>query len=198
MFELICVTNRFLSKNFLSDLSRIVNEKKPDAIILREKDLSKGEYENLALETLKITKNSSVRLILHTHFDIALKLKVKNLHLPFNEFMKFGNLKPGNLNIGVSVHSLKEAITAQNLGANYVVAGHVFQTKSHEDEPAKGLGFLKEICANLAIKTYAIGGINFKNLELIKSSGVGGACMMREFLNFDTKSAKAKFKSNSL
>ncbi|MGB2553613.1 thiamine phosphate synthase [Campylobacter sp. MOP51] len=192
MFELICVTNRCLSSDFLGDLSRIVTEKRPNAIILREKDLDECEYEHLALEVLKITKNSSTRLILHTHLDVALSLGVKNLHLPFNEFVKFNELKTkrdlvksANLTIGVSVHSLDEAIVAQNLGAKYVVAGHIFKTKSHEGEPPKGLEFLKEICANLNIKTYAIGGINFKNLSLIKYVGASGACIMREFLKFD-------------
>ncbi|MDO5046502.1 thiamine phosphate synthase [Campylobacter sp.] len=185
MFELICVTNRRLSKDFLSDLSRIVSEKKPDAIILREKDLRECEYENLALEVLKITKNSEVRLILHTHLDIALKLGVRNLHLPFDEFVKISKFQTKDLNIGVSIHSLKEAITAQNLGASYVVAGHIFKTKSHENETPKGVGFLREICANLNIKTYAIGGINFKNLSQVKDAGANGACMMREFLKFD-------------
>ncbi|WP_169976141.1 MULTISPECIES: thiamine phosphate synthase [unclassified Campylobacter] len=192
MFELICVTNRHLSRDFLGDLSRIVSEKKPNAVILREKDLSECEYENLALEVLKITRNSKTKLILHTHLDAALRLGVKNLHFPFGEFVKFNELKTkrdlvksANLTIGVSVHSLDEAIMAQNLGANYVVAGHIFKTKSHESEPPKGLEFLKEVCANLNIKTYAIGGINAKNLSQIKDTGASGACMMREFLKFD-------------
>lgn len=192
MFELICVTNRHLSSDFLGDLSRIVSEKKPNAIILREKDLSECEYENLVLEVLKITRNFETKLILHTHLDVALRLGVKNLHLPFGEFVKFNEsknkrdlAKSANLTIGVSVHYLDEAIMAQNLGANYVVAGHIFKTKSHETEPPKGLEFLKEVCANLNIKTYAIGGINAKNLSQIKDTGASGACMMREFLKFD-------------
>ncbi|MFL1707354.1 thiamine phosphate synthase [Campylobacter sp. MOP7] len=192
MFELICITNRHLSSDFLGDLSRIVSEKKPNAVILREKDLDECEYKHLALEVLKITRNSSTRLILHTHLDIALRLGVKNLHLPFGEFLKFNEtktkrdlVKNENLTIGVSVHSLDEAIMAQNLGAKYVIAGHIFKTKSHESTPPRGLEFLKEICANLNIKTYAIGGINAKNLSQIKDAGASGACMMREFLKLD-------------
>ncbi|QCD52714.1 thiamine phosphate synthase [Campylobacter sp. RM16192] len=196
MFELICVTNRHLSSDFLGDLSHIVSEKKPNAVILREKDLDECEYEHLVLEVLKITKNSSTRLILHTHLDVALSLGIKNLHLSFGEFLKFNEtktkrdlVKNENLTIGVSVHSLDEAILAQNLGASYVIAGHIFKTKSHEGAPPRGLEFLKEICANLNIKTYAIGGINFKNLSLIKDVGASGACMMREFLEFEPQTA---------
>lgn len=187
MFELICVTNRHLSRDFLGDLSRIVSEKKPNAIILREADLSAGEYENLALKVLKITENSSTKLIIHTHFDVAFRLKIKNLHLRFDDFIKFKpkwDLDGKNFNIGVSIHNLNDAIKAQNLGASYVIAGHIFQTKSHK-EPPRGIEFLDQICSNLSIKTYAIGGINLQNLSIIKATKADGACMMREFLNFD-------------
>ena len=85
--------------------------------------------------------------------------------------------------IGVSVHSLEEALSAQELGADYVVAGHIFDTPSHTLERGRGLKFLREICEKLSIKTYAIGGINFENLSAIKDAGAAGAYMMRGFLS---------------
>ena len=87
------------------------------------------------------------------------------------------------LKIGVSVHSLQQALSAQELGAYYVVAGHIFDTPSHALERGRGLKFLREICENLSIKTYAIGGINFENLSEIKQAGAAGAYMMRGFLS---------------
>ena len=87
-----------------------------------------------------------------------------------------------NLKIGVSVHSLEQALSAQELGADYVVAGHIFDTPSHALERGRGLKFLLEICENLSIKTYAIGGINFENLGKVKDAGAAGTYMMRGFL----------------
>ena len=98
-----------------------------------------------------------------------------------------GGIRAPNLTqkrkIGVSVHSLEEALSAQELGADYVVAGHVFDTPSHTLERGRGLKFLREICEKLNIKTYAIGGINFENLNAIKDAGAAGAYMMRGFLS---------------
>ena len=88
-----------------------------------------------------------------------------------------------NLKIGVSVHSLDQALAAQDLGADYVVAGHIFDTPSHALERGRGLKFLREICESLSIKTYAIGGINFENLGEVKDAGAAGAYMMRGFLS---------------
>ncbi len=156
--------------------------------------------------------DSGARLVLHTHAGIASKLGVHELHLPFAKFAASGGkravnladlnlVKSGsvradkdeisgvyapnltqNLKIGVSVHSLEQALAAQDFGADYIVAGHIFDTPSHALERGRGLNFLREICEKLSIKTYAIGGINFENLGEIKDAGAAGAYMMRGFL----------------
>ncbi|MFC2345645.1 thiamine phosphate synthase, partial [Campylobacter sp.] len=186
---------------------------KADKILLRESDLPECEYEKLARKTLDIIAecDSGTQLILHTYASVASRLGAGELHLPFAKFMASGgesainlrdlakfdgassdkNEAPGicasnltqNLKIGVSVHSLEQALAAQELGADYVVAGHIFDTPSHALERGRGLKFLREICKNLSIKTYAIGGINFENLGKVKEAGAVGAYMMRGFLS---------------
>jgi thiamine-phosphate diphosphorylase len=213
-FELIWVTNRRLSEDFFADVRRVTQSGKADKILLRESDLPECEYENLARKTLEIIAEcgSGAQLVLHTYENVASRLGVSELHLPFAKFAglsgeraanlavlnlaKFDSARaykdeaPGicasnltqNLKIGVSVHSLDQALAAQDLGADYVVTGHIFDTPSHALERGRGLKFLREICEKLSIKTYAIGGINFKNLSKIKQVGAAGAYMMRGFL----------------
>lgn len=212
-FELVWVTNRRLSEDFFADVRRVAQSDKADKILLRESDLPECEYENLARKTLEIIAEcgSSAQLILHTYASVASRLGASELHLPFAKFMASGgesaiNLRdlvkfdgdrtdkdedPGicasnltqKLKIGVSVHSLEQALAAQDLGADYVVAGHIFNTPSHALERGRGLKFLREICEKLSIKTYAIGGINFENLSEIKQAGAAGAYMMRRLLS---------------
>ena len=212
-FELVWVTNRRLSEDFFADVRRVAQSGKVDKILLRESDLPECEYENLARKTLEIIAecDSGARLILHTYANVASKLGISELHLPFTKFASASvkwatNLRdlakfdgvctdkdeaPGicasnltqKLKIGVSVHSLEQALAAQELGADYVVAGHIFDTPSHALERCRGLWFLREICESLCIKTYAIGGINFENLSEIKQAGAAGAYMMRGFLS---------------
>ncbi|EET80554.1 thiamine monophosphate synthase/TENI family protein [Campylobacter showae] len=212
-FELVWVTNRRLSEDFFADVRRVAQSGKADKILLRESDLPEHEYEKLASKTLEIIAecDSGARLVLHTHASVASKLGVGELHLPFAKFRALSSESATNLRdlakfdgvrtdkergggicasnltqklkIGVSVHSLQEALTAQDFGADYVVAGHIFDTPSHALERGRGLKFLREICENLSIKTYAIGGINFENLDKIKDAGAAGAYMMRGFLS---------------
>ena len=212
-FELVWVTNRRLSEDFFADVRRVAQSGKVDKILLRESDLPECEYENLARKTLEIIAEcgSSAQLILHTYANVASGLGVSELHLPFAKFMasggesainlrdlvKFDGVRPDkeggggicasnltqNLKIGVSVHSLDQALAAQELGADYVVAGHIFDTPSHALDRGRGLWFLREICESLYIKTSAIGGINFENLSEIKHAGAAGAYMMRGLLS---------------
>lgn len=182
MFERIWVTNRLLGGDFLCNAARVVSCKKVNKILVREADLDEAEYENLVKDILRImahnTDNFSIELILHSYFNVAKRLGIGNLHLPFDKFVNF-NREAFSGTVGVSAHSLDEALTAQNLGVDYVVAGHIFDTPSHSGEAGRGLSFLKEIVENLKIPVYAIGGINDKNIHLIKSCGAKGAYMMR-------------------
>ena len=214
-FELVWVTNRRLSEDFFADVRRVAQGGKADKILLRESDLPEHEYENLAQKMLDIIAEcgSGARLVLHTHENVASRLGVCELHLPFTKFaglsgerainLAYLNLAKFNGNcavkdeisgiyvpnltqnfkIGVSVHSLDQALAAQGLGADYVVAGHIFDTPSHALERGRGVEFLREICEKLSIKTYAIGGINFENLDEVKDTGAAGAYMMRGFLS---------------
>ena len=212
-FELVWVTNRRLSEDFFADVRRVAQSSKADKILLRESDLSGHEYEKLARKTLEIIAEcgSNMQLILHTYASVASRLGASELHLPFAKFMASGGERAINLRdlvkfdgassdkergggicgsnltqklkIGVSVHSLQQALSAQELGADYVVAGHIFDTPSHALERGRGLKFLREICENLSIKTYAIGGINFENLDEVKEAGAAGVYMMRGFLS---------------
>ena len=186
MFEKICVTNRHLSDNFLYDLRCVAKNKMVDKILLRELDLNENEYKKLTVEILKIIKDYNVKLILHSYFKVANELGINELHLPFQQFIKFDKSKFYGF-IGASIHSLDEAFKAQNLGANYIVAGHIFDTPSHENKAGRGIEFLEEIVKNIQIPVYAIGGINTKNLELIQKSGASGAYMMRAILKLEEK-----------
>ena len=211
-FELVWVTNRRLSEDFFADVRRVAQSGKADKILLREGDLSECEYENSARKTLEIIAEcgSGAQLILHTYANVASRIGAGELHLPFAKFASTSGERATNLRdlakfdgartdkeacggicvsnltqklkIGVSVHSLQQALSAQELGADYVVAGHIFDTPSHALERGRGIKFLREICEKLSIKTYAIGGINFENLSEIKQAGAAGAYMMRGFL----------------
>mgnify|MGYP004700874653 FL=1 len=178
--KVICVTNRHLCEKSLARQVEIVCKFHPKAIILREKDLPEDEYIILANEVLDICTKNGVECILHFYPNVAKKLKCNAIHLPLFKLRENrANLSEFKI-IGTSVHSVEEAIEAQNLGATYISAGHIFATDCKKGVPPRGLDFLKKVCQTATIPVYAIGGIKLSDeqIKLITDCGAAGGCIM--------------------
>ncbi len=182
MCEIICVTNRNLCDE--SSLLRIekICETKIGTIILREKDLPVNEYKHLAENVIAICHKYNKKCIIHSHIDVAVELNADGLHMTMDMFR---NLEYKKIVTGVSCHSLSEAIEAQTLGADYIVAGHIFETDCKKGLAPHGLDFLSKICENVDIPVYAIGGINKNNIPLIEKAGAAGCCIMSGLMRGD-------------
>ena len=159
------------------------------ALTLREKDLYKNEYLKLVEKIYPICQKYRIDLILHQNYDLRLdnKYNIKGLHLSYNTFKSLNkNIREELIKkykkIGVSIHSINEAKEVEMLGANYVVAGHIFKTDCKKDLEPRGLKFIQELSVILTIPIFAIGGINQENSHLVINSGAFGVCMMSSLM----------------
>ena len=84
--------------------------------------------------------------------------------------------------LGASCHSVEDALLAESLGCNYIVAGHIFDTDCKKGLPGRGIDFLKDVVNAVAIPVFAIGGINKENYHKIKEAGASGACLMSSLM----------------
>lgn len=176
----ICITNRHLlpEYKYLEQMERIV-QCKPEAIVLREKDLTEKEYEKLAKKVCKIGEASHVKIILHQFVPVAQRLDVKSIHLPLTILEKMTiQEKKHFTDIGTSIHSLEELKKAETLGATYVFAGHIFATDCKKGVPPRGVIFLKNMCKHTKLPVYALGGIEKENADICMQAGAEGVCMM--------------------
>ena len=87
--QVVAVTNRSLTERSFLEQIRRVCEMHPDALILREKDLSEKEYEELAKKVMAICAEYKVPCILHTFWRVAEKLKCDTVHLPLPILRQF-------------------------------------------------------------------------------------------------------------
>ncbi|OFO27905.1 thiamine phosphate synthase [Fusobacterium sp. HMSC064B11] len=161
------------------------------ALTLREKDLYKNEYLNLVKKIYPICKRYRIDLILHQNYDLNLdkKYKIEEIHLSYDNFKSLNkNIREELIKkykkIGVSIHSVDEAKEVENLGATYVVAGHIFETDCKKDLEPRGLNFIKELSSILTIPIFTIGGINKENSHLAINSGAFGVCMMSSLMKY--------------
>ena len=187
MSDLICITNSKLCSNNFSDQIEMIASAHPKAIVLREKDLSEKEYEQLARQVMQICQKHGTQCILHSFSNVAIALGAEAVHMPLPLLQKMTPQEKSHFQIiGASCHSLEEAKEAQDLGCTYITAGHIFLTDCKKGLPGRGLPFLEEICKAVRIPVYAIGGISSQNIESVRKTGAAGACIMSGFMRCKT------------
>ena len=186
MSDIICVTNRKLCReDFLTRIKRIA-ACHPAGIILREKDMSAEEYKTLALEVMKLCDRYDVNCILHSFTDVAITPHAQAIHLPLQLLReRTQKQKTHFTSLGASCHIVADAEEAQALGCTYITAGHIFQTDCKKGMPGRGTEFLQNVCNAVDIPVYAIGGIDSRNIALVRDTGADGACLMSSLMVTD-------------
>lgn len=147
---------------------------------LREKHLSRELLRAEALELKAICRMYGVPLLINDDVDLALEVDADGVHVG-QEDMEAGRarqrLGPDKI-LGVSAHSVAEALRAQAAGADYLGAGAVFPTGTKDNVTALAYETLRDICRSVTIPVAAIGGIGPDNLSALAGSGIRGVAVV--------------------
>lgn len=190
---LYAVTDRsWLNGRTVADQVRDALEGGATFIQLREKELDYDSFLAEAFEIKEICAKYGVPFVINDNVDIALACGADGVHVGQSD-MEAGDVRArlgDDKIIGVSVHSVEEAIKAQERGADYLGAGAVFSTSTKLDAETTSFGVLKDICDAVHIPVVAIGGINETNITKLKGTGIAGAAIVSAiFAKPDIKAA---------
>ncbi len=147
---------------------------------LREKTLDEEEFLKEALEISALCKKYKVPLFINDNVDIAIKCHADGIHVGQDD-MKANQVreKVGNdMMIGVSVHSVEEALEAVKNGADCLGAGSVFSTSTKANVSSLSKETLRDICNAVDIPVVAIGGINKTNIAELSGTGISGVALV--------------------
>ncbi|HCL4577043.1 TPA: thiamine phosphate synthase [Clostridium botulinum] len=188
-YELYLITDRRFLKGH--QLKKVVE----DAILggvtivqVREKDVSTREFYNVAKEVKEVTDYYKVPIIINDRLDIAQAIDASGVHLGQKDMHL--NIAREILGkdkiIGISVGNVKEALEAQNNGADYLGIGTIFPTGSKKDVDAIiGIDGLSKIKDSISIPSVAIGGINKTNFKDVLKTGIEGISVISAILDED-------------
>lgn len=147
---------------------------------LREKELNESDFLKEAKQISALCKEYKVPFIVNDNVNIAIACKADGIHIG-QEDMELTNVRKlvgEDMIIGVSAHTVEEAIKAQEGGADYIGIGAVFATSTKTDVDVLSFETLKSICEAVDIPTVAIGGIKKDNICKLKGSGIDGVAVV--------------------
>jgi thiamine-phosphate pyrophosphorylase len=154
-------------------------------VILREKDLPPKELLALATALLPIARQTQSRLIINSDLTVASQIRADGLHLPFQAIHHIGDLgkaKKLGLRVGISAHTLEEAVLAEKAGADLVLIGPIFPTSCKPGHPGAGTRLIERIKRRLKIPVWAVGGLNPQNIPFVFKAGATVACLREALL----------------
>jgi thiamine-phosphate pyrophosphorylase len=128
-----------------------------------------------ALYLKNITQRFGAMFVVNDYADIALAVEADGLHigqddLPLAQAKKI----MGRIIIGVSTHSVEQALEAMNGGADYIGFGPVFATGTKDAGIPKGADAINEIRRVVSLPVIAIGGITADNAGAVFATGCHG------------------------
>lgn len=155
------------------------------AIQLRERDLSSRDLLRLAQEVHQLTTASGAQLLINDRVDIALALDGVGVHLRANSLPVATARKILGIRrlIGISTHSVEEAVRAEGEGADYVVLGPIYETSSKTMYGAPlGVHTLEEACRLVRVPIIGIGGVTAARAGEIRRAGAFGVAVVTAVL----------------
>lgn len=125
--------------------------------------------------------------VVNDRVDVALAVRAPGVHLGQEDMplaMARELLGPGVI-IGVSASNVREAVEAEDGGADYIGAGAVFSTPTKAEASALGMEGLAQICRSVSIPVVGIGGLHAGNSAAVMAAGACGVAVVSAIMSAD-------------
>ena len=147
---------------------------------LREKELDEDAFLKEAIEIKELCHKYRVPFFVNDNVEIAIQCGADGIHVG-QEDMAAGAVRAlvgDRMMIGVSVHTVEEAIEAVKNGADCLGVGAMFSTSTKLDADVLPMQTLADICHAVDIPVVAIGGLNKNNIAKLAGTGVDGVALV--------------------
>ena len=161
---------------------------------LREKELDEASFLQEAVEFHALCQRYGVPFFINDNVDIAIKCHAEGIHVG-QEDMAAAQVRArvgDGMMIGVSAHSVEEALEAVKNGADCLGVGAAFATHTKADVDVLPRETLKAICDAVDVPVVAIGGIHRDNILGLKGTGVDGVALVSAIFGAENIEAECK------
>ena len=148
---------------------------------LRCKSIGGAPHLRLAHRLVELAARHGARLIVNDRLDVALLSGAAGVHLGQDDLPLAAARAqaPPELAVGISTHSVDEAIAAERGGASYVGFGPMFATASKRDaQSPRSMAELRALRAAIRLPIVAIGGITEETAPAVLAAGADAVAMI--------------------
>lgn len=147
---------------------------------LREKELDEDTFLEEAREISALCRQYHVPLIINDNPWIAAACGADGVHVGQGDLSvrEARAIAGEQMIVGVSAHSVEEALAAQRDGADYLGAGAMFLTSTKSDASSLSKDTLRAICQSVSIPVVAIGGIQKNNICSLAGCKAAGVALV--------------------
>lgn len=159
-----------------------------DIIQLRAKAFDKETLRKAAFDVREITSRWNVLFIMNDFPDIAREAEADGVHLGQDDAsvdQAREVMARDDMLVGKSTHSLKQAMSAEKEGADYIAVGPIFKTPTKPNYSAVGLSLIAEVMKRIAIPVVVIGGIDSSRLQSVFDQGARRVAVVRAVFDQD-------------
>jgi thiamine-phosphate pyrophosphorylase len=144
-----------------------------DILQLRESSQSDRTLIARARMGVEIARNFSTLFIMNDRADLAIAADCDGVHLGQDELPALDARKMVGHDriVGISTHSIDQAIQAVADGADYIGCGPVFPSRTKSFDQFAGLEYIRQVSKQIDLPAFAIGGIDESNLDQVIDAG---------------------------
>jgi thiamine-phosphate pyrophosphorylase len=176
------------------DLARVLLDSGVRILQLRLKAVPTRDFLESARAIAQMCRDSNALFIVNDRVDIAIVAGADGVHLGQDDLpleAARALLGPNRI-IGLSTHTVEQAIAAQAAGADYIGFGPMYPGGAKRTVVGQGVETLHKVRAAVAIPIVAIGGITEARMPEIIRAGADSVAIISDVLNAPDIPAKVR------
>ena len=147
---------------------------------LREKAMDQQSFLREAVDICRLCHQYQVPFIVNDNVQVAIDSGADGVHVGQDDMQieQVRRMVGPDMIIGVSAHTVQQALQAVQGGANYLGVGAVFGSTTKADATPLSRQQLRDICSAVQVPVVAIGGITQDNIGQLAGTGVDGVALV--------------------
>ena len=194
------VDTAYLAKRDPAEVARQLIAGGVDIIQVRAKKENHSKLVAIGSTVVQAARESPVPVIINDDIEAAIKTGADGVHLGQEDWAKLPRAERCQRLmkldvVGLSTHSLQQAIEAERDGASYIGVGPLHATGTKPGRAPVGLTLVHQVAARVHVPFFAIGGVTLENLNNVLIAGAKRIAVVSAILKApDMAKAAAAFK----